>query len=146
MFGYTWPNGASLINKITLPTGAYVTNTFDSLGQLTGTFLKDSAHAVLNSHAYVLNDLGQRLRQTRADGSYVEYGYDNIGQVTSAVEHEPGGGLRLHENLGFGYDLAGNLHYRTNNALVQTFGQSWVTLGSNLKSSHLSSEIPVRQA
>ena len=124
VFGYTYRNGASLINKITLPTGAYVTNTIDSLGRLTGTFLKDSAHGVLNSHAYALDDLGQRTRQTRADGSYVDYGYDDIGQVTSAVGREPGGGLRLHESLGFGYDLAGNLHYRTNNALVQTFGHN----------------------
>ena len=123
-FGYAYRNAASLINKITLPTGAYVTNTFDSLARLTGTYLKNGAHGLLNSHAYALNDLGQRTRQTRADGSYVDYEYDEIGQVVSAVGRELGGGVRLHENLGYAYDLAGNLNYRTNHALVQTFNHN----------------------
>ena len=41
--------------------------------------------------------------------------------MKSASGYEPGGGLRAQEVLGYGYDRAGNLHYRTNNKLAQTF-------------------------
>jgi YD repeat-containing protein len=34
-----------------LPNGAYITNTVDALNRMTGTFLKNGSHAVLNSHA-----------------------------------------------------------------------------------------------
>ncbi len=123
-FTYGYQNAATLINKITLPGGAYVTNAFDNVARLTSTSLKTSGHALLNLHSYLLNDASQRTRQTRVDGSYVDYGYDDIGQLKTAVGREPGGSVRLHENLGYGYDLAGNLNYRTNNALVQTFNNN----------------------
>jgi hypothetical protein len=67
------------------------------------------------------NLANQRTRQTRTDGSYVDYTYDNIGQLVSAIGKESGGAARLHENFGYLYDAAGNLSHRTNNALVQTF-------------------------
>ena len=55
-------------------------------------------------------------------GSYVNYTYDKIGQLNTALGLESGGTTnRLLEQLGYAYDAAGNLHYRTNNALVQTF-------------------------
>ena len=46
----------------------------------------------------------------RVDGATVNYGYDDIGQLTSAVGYEPDGVTqRANENLGYGYDAAGNL-------------------------------------
>src|SRR5216117_1368568 len=64
----------------------------------------------------------RRTRQTRTDGSYADYGYDNIGQLKTAVGKESGGTTnRWHERLGYAYDAAGNLNYRTNNVLLQTF-------------------------
>jgi hypothetical protein len=68
-----------------------------------------------------LNNANQRTKQTRFDGSYVNYGYDNIGQLTSASGKESGGTTRLHEQFGYAYDQADNLSQRTNNALVQAF-------------------------
>jgi len=41
--------------------------------------------------------------------------------VKTAKGFESGGSSRLHEQFGYAYDSAGNLNYRTNNALVQTF-------------------------
>jgi YD repeat-containing protein len=52
----------------------------------------------------------------------VDYTYDKIGQLVSAKGKESGGTDRLHEQMGYNYDAAGNLNYRTNNALTQTFG------------------------
>src|SRR6266480_970156 len=37
------------------------------------------------------------------------------------MPEEFGGSSRLHEQFGYAYDAAGNLNYRTNNALLQTF-------------------------
>ena len=34
---------------------------------------------------------------------------------------ENGGPLCAHKQFGYAYDAAGNLQYRTNNALIQTF-------------------------
>jgi hypothetical protein len=54
---YPGPGGlntaSSLIRKLTLPGGSYITNAFDEAGRLTGTHLDTSAGAPLNSHVYV---------------------------------------------------------------------------------------------
>src|SRR5262249_40498593 len=75
-----------------------------------------------NSHAYTYDNASRRTRQTRTDGSYVDYGYDSIGQLKTANGKESGGtSNRWHEQMGYAYDAAGNLNYRTNNVLVQMF-------------------------
>ncbi len=48
-------------------------------------------------------------------------GYDPIGQITNWNSSEVSGVSRLNEQLGYVYDAAGNLNYRTNGALVETF-------------------------
>jgi len=50
----------------------------------------------------------------------VNYGYDAIGQLVSAVGKEIDGTSRLQEQFGYAYDAGGNLKYRTNNGLIQT--------------------------
>ncbi len=58
---------------------------------------------------YDLN--GHRLHVWRAKDlasgydSQVAYGYDAIGQLTSAVGTETGGTSRLNEQFGYGYDV-----------------------------------------
>ena len=42
--------------------------------------------------------------------------------MKTAKGYETGGGTRLNEQFAYGYDAAGNLNQRTNNALAQTFG------------------------
>ena len=64
------------------------------------------------------------------DESYLNYAYDNIGQLKAAqgVESAYDGATgqytnapRLNEQFGYAYDKAWNLNQRTNNALVETF-------------------------
>jgi RHS repeat-associated protein len=93
-----------------------------AVGRLLSTELNNSAHATLNSHAYGYNVGSRRTNQVRADGSCVNYTYDSLGQLKTALGYENGGAARLHEKFGYLYDAAGNLNQRTNNALVQTFG------------------------
>jgi YD repeat-containing protein len=70
---------------------------------------------------YRYNRLSQRTRIDLADGSYWVFGYDDLGQLSSAKGFESGSGSRAQEPLTYGYDLAGNLQSRTNNGLVHRF-------------------------
>src|SRR5262245_56946606 len=74
-----------------LTKSSYITNSYDSLGRLTGTYLKNSGATVLNSHAYTYDYASRRTSQTRADGSYVDYAYDGAGQLKTAGGAESGG-------------------------------------------------------
>ena len=79
---------------------------------------------VLDGYSYVYDLAGRRTGITRNFGlgyNNVSVGYDNIGQVTSWTAGEPGGAARLNEQLAYAYDAAGNLNYRTNGGLVETF-------------------------
>src|SRR5213076_2976100 len=76
---------------------------------------------ILNSHAYGYNLANQRTSVTNTFTNYINYAYDLIGQLKTAAGKESGGSSRLHEQFGYAYDSAGNLNYRTNNALLQTF-------------------------
>ncbi len=129
-FGYSYSAGLNgfagasrLVQRTSLPNAAYVTNSFDTLGRLSRTELRNSSHGVLGQHLYSLNLAHQRTGITNVAGNYVEYSYDPVGQLATATGKESGGATtRLHEKFGYGYDAGGNLQYRTNNALVQTFG------------------------
>jgi RHS repeat-associated protein len=126
-FGYEYKVGqsvspASLIQKLTLPNGSAITNQFDERARWLGTTLRSSTGTLLNQHLYSYNDLDQRTQQTRTGNDFVAYGYDDLGQLTSAKGKEFGGTTnRLNEQFGYAYDAAGNLNFRTNDALVQTF-------------------------
>jgi len=62
-----------------------------------------------------------KTRPARADSSLVDYTYDGMGRLITAKGKDGGTTNRLQEQLGYGYDAAGNLSKRTNNALIQTF-------------------------
>jgi RHS repeat-associated protein len=110
-----------LVNKLLLPNGAYITNTFDNVARMLSTSLKNSGNTVLNSHTYGYNVGNQRIALTNFAGDYRQYTYDRIGQLKTALGSESGGTARLIEQMGYSYDAADNLNYRTNNALVDTF-------------------------
>jgi RHS repeat-associated protein len=115
--------GASpLIKKLLLPNGATITNYYDGNARLLGTYLRSSSGDNLDSYDYVYNLGNQRTQQVLTAGNYVNYSYDNIGQLKTAFGKEPGGTTnRMQEQLGYFYDAAGNLNYRTNNTLLQQF-------------------------
>lgn len=75
-----------------------------------------------DSYAYGYNQASERTNVTRTAGDFVNYGYDNEGELISAIGKAPGGGNnRWQEQFGYAYDAAGNLNVRTNNALLQRF-------------------------
>jgi RHS repeat-associated protein len=124
-FGYAYdPARIGLVARINLPNLAGISNHFDSLGRLDSTALVNYWGHTLDGAAYEYGIPDLRTKITRDLGlttNTVDLAYDDIGQLTKWTGKEPGGAPRLNEKLGYGYDPAGNLQYRTNNALVQTF-------------------------
>jgi len=109
------------VAELLLPGGAYVTNSYDTVARQLSTALLNSSGTNFDSYAYVYNVGNQRTNVTRADGSYVNYTYDKIGQLTVASGAEAGHTARLNETLKYAYDAAHNLSIRTNNALIESF-------------------------
>ncbi|MCZ7636884.1 MAG: hypothetical protein M5U12_13055 [Verrucomicrobia bacterium] len=130
-FGYQYHSGlggvlaaGGPVLRRGLPNGAAVTNEFDSVGRLLGSWLRHPQGGVIERHSYTNNLAGQLIGQIRWDGSVVTYQYDRIGQLIKASGWEAGGAARAHEQFGYGYDAAGNLVSRTNQTLVQGFAQA----------------------
>ena len=126
-FGYAFDSTRKMeVSKLSLPNSAYIANSFDTVGRLTGTYLtRGTDNHVLDGYTYAYNPLGERTNVARDYGlmsSTASAGYDGIGQLTSWTGRESDGTPRLNEQLGYAYDPAGNLKQRTNNALVQAFG------------------------
>jgi RHS repeat-associated protein len=89
---------------------------------MTVTALVNSGGTNLDSSVYTYNVGNQRTAVVRGGENTAAYTYDAIGQVISDQASEvSGGATRWNEQLSYGYDPAGNLHYRTNNALVENF-------------------------
>jgi RHS repeat-associated protein len=122
-FGYGYdPLRHLQVSRLVLPNGAFITNNYDSVARLLSTTLKSSQSTILNAHQYSYNLASQRTQQVFTATNCVNYAYDGMGQLISAIGKESGGVTnRLHEQLGYGYDPAGNLNFRTNNALRQVF-------------------------
>jgi len=121
-FTATFKGPGNLMTNLALPNGSAITNAFDNVARLTGTWLKKNDGTILNSHTYGYNAANQRTAVTNFAGNYLNYTYDLIGELKTAAGKESGGSSRSHEQFGYVYDAAGNLNYRTNNALIQTFG------------------------
>ncbi len=122
-FGYAYHATRHLLPEtIELPNGAVNAFTYDSVARVTETRMRSDSE-VFAYESYSYNVGGQRtIIERDSAATSVSYTYDKIGQLTKAsgtdwALNEP----RRHEQFGYGYDAAGNLNLRTNNALVQTF-------------------------
>src|SRR5665213_3724755 len=127
-FSYSYDHGlggvatsSRLIDKLALPTGAFITNTFDSNGRMTGTYLYNPSLTDLDSMVYTNNVGNQRIAAVRNSENYATYTYDPSGQLTSDLAFESADGTRYNEQLRYTFDHGGNLAYRTNNNLVENF-------------------------
>ncbi len=113
-----------LVRSLALPNSAIITNGYDNLARLQFTALMNQWGHVLDGDTYACDHLGLRTNLTRNFGlgyNDVVMGYDAIGEITKWTASEVSGVPRLNEQLGYVYDAAGNLNYRTNGALVETF-------------------------
>jgi RHS repeat-associated protein len=107
---------SALVKRLLLPNTSAITNYFDNVGRLLGTYLRTSAGVLTNKHEYLYDPANQRTNETRMDASSLAYTYDNIGQLKVADSSVAA------EDRGYTYDAAWNLNYRTNNGVLGTFG------------------------
>src|SRR5881396_231235 len=114
-YNYKVGQASSLPIKLALPNSSYITNTYDSVARLTGTYLDNSANTLLDKTEYLYNAGNQRIRLTRTDASYYTNNYDNIGQLKWADS------TVASEDRGYLYDAAWNLNVRTNNGATTAF-------------------------
>ena len=85
-FNYQFAPGVQGVpSGITLPNGASIADSYDSVARLLSTTLKNSQLASLALHQYGYNLAGQRTIQTRLHGDYVTYTYDNAGEAQNGA-------------------------------------------------------------
>jgi RHS repeat-associated protein len=114
-------SASSLIAKLALPNGAFITNTYDNNARMLGTWLTNSV-SNLDSSVYTYNVGNQRTTVTRTGENTADYTYDPIGQVIADQASEvSGGAMRVNEQLHYAFDATGNLNYRTNNTMIENF-------------------------
>jgi len=106
---------SSLIKRLLLPNLSIITNDYDSVARQLGTWLKTSTGTTLDSATYGYNTANQRTTFTNTAGTYYQYTYDKIGQLTV------GDSSLNTEDRGYFYDAAWNLNRRTNNGVTTTF-------------------------
>ena len=143
MFEYTWHTSASLIQSVTYPNGASVSNRYDVLGRLLDKQNLNSTGGVVSRFSYDYNNVGLRTNLTLADGSHRAFGYDTIRQLTDAQGFLSGGGSDTNYQFSYGYDTIGNYTqairqsatevYRANslNQYTNTTGYAMVTYDAN---------------
>jgi RHS repeat-associated protein len=69
----------------------------------------------IGTSTFGYNNRNERTKHTRTDNSCVNFGYDNLGQLTSALGYLSGGSPITNEQLGYGYDGGWNMTQRTVN-------------------------------
>ncbi|HEV2211014.1 MAG TPA: RHS repeat-associated core domain-containing protein [Verrucomicrobiae bacterium] len=115
-FDYYYASGVqNLVVGISLPNLSFITNLYDPEARMTATYLETSVYTIRDSALYGYNQANQRTAFTNAAGTYVQYAYDNIGQLKTAISSSSS------ENRGYAYDAAWNLNWRTNNGATSQF-------------------------
>jgi RHS repeat-associated protein len=118
-FDYVFNGGGTQPASLSMPGGT-ASWAYDEAGRLLETAFK-TGQTARDRFNYDRDISGLITNLHRLNGVTEQFGYDEIGQLTSAQAFEGTGALRKLENLAYGYDAAGNLAFRTNNTLIQTF-------------------------
>jgi RHS repeat-associated protein len=120
-FNYDYLAASRQVTQVTFPNNAKIVNAFDPIARLWTTSLKRQDNTLLNKHDYVYNHRHERTKHTRFDGSYVNFGYDNLGQVTNALGYTSGGSPIAAEQLGYAYDAGWNMTQRSANGVPTSY-------------------------
>jgi RHS repeat-associated protein len=120
-FAYTYLGASRRVSQITFPNNGKVVNSYDTLARLTATRLRRQDNVDLNKHEYVYNNRHERTKHTRFDNSYVDFGYDNLGQLTGALGYLSGGSPIANEQIAYTYDGGWNMTARTQNGAATTY-------------------------
>ena len=121
---YGYLPGSALVQSLTIQqdgaTRLSAVKAHDMLGRLSSVVNTPSAAGV-QSFVYDYNAANQRSRATREDGTYWDYGYDTLGQVTGATKRLADGSAAVGAAHGFTFDDIGNRETATVNGRVSTY-------------------------
>lgn len=79
---YAFHANSGLLNTTTFTGGTVTARSYDGIGRLEN-ITTTPAGAAAQSYVFTYNNLNQRTRVTREDGSYWSYGYNDRGELTS---------------------------------------------------------------
>ncbi|MDI1248810.1 MAG: type IV secretion protein Rhs [Lacunisphaera sp.] len=131
---YVYEPDSPLVQSVTFKQGGttrlVTTKAYDKLNRLSAIGHQPSVPSV-QSVAYEYNSANQRTRATREDNRYWDYGYDALGQVTSAVKKLANGVPSLGASYDYTYDDIGNRKTATANAHLSTFSSNTLNQYSN---------------
>ncbi|MCC5846427.1 MAG: RHS repeat-associated core domain-containing protein [Verrucomicrobia bacterium] len=117
---YTYQTNRNLISTLDQGGVQSVSWTHDALNRLTEIATTVDS-TVISSHEYVHNLANQRTRADLADGSYWEYTYDDLGQVTGGVKKDIGGTPIPGYTFGYTFDDIGNRKTAVENGRTTTY-------------------------
>jgi RHS repeat-associated protein len=121
-FGYKYQGATLLVTNLALPNTAKIWTYYDNMGRVFDNYLDTSGGSTLNYHGYDYDLAGRRLDYLRYDNSYVDYSYDDIGQLKSAKSYTYSPFAEItSERRGYLYDAAWNLNTRTNSGGTTAF-------------------------
>ena len=108
--GYT--AGTGTLSSLTATSGSslILTRTLyhDRMQRLFGIVTTNASGTHLSRHGYTFDDVGRRVRATRENGQRWDYGYDDVGQVTSGVKKFPNATAIPGHSFAYQYDGIGN--------------------------------------
>ncbi len=110
---YAYHANSGLLNTTTFTGGTSIARTWDAQGRL-GNITNTPAAAPAQSYTYTYNDLNQRTRLTREDGSYWSYIFNDRGELTSGKKSWVDNSLVLGAQGEYKFDNIGNRNYARN--------------------------------
>ena len=102
------PLVSNIVFKQSGTTRMTTTKHYDYLNRLTSIGTTNASSVTISSSAYAYNSANQRTSVTNEDGSYWLYGYDPLGQVTSASRYWSDGTPVAGLQFGNAFDNIGN--------------------------------------
>jgi RHS repeat-associated protein len=96
-----------LLGDLTYSGGTTVSRAYDAVGRL-GSITTTPPAGGTQSYTYIYNGLDQRTRVTREDGSYKSYSYSDRGEVTSEKRFWSDNSPVAGQQFEYGFDNIGN--------------------------------------
>jgi RHS repeat-associated protein len=128
---YSWVERLGQVGHIAASNGMTTTRDFDAMGRLSGITTRDKDGKIVAQHGYEYDALNRRVRGEREDASRWDYGYDNLGQVTSGVRKTADGASIPGFNFQYGFDNIGNRRNATVNGRTDSYAPTLLNTYTN---------------
>ena len=110
---YSYHANSGLLNTTTFSSGTSIARSYDGFGRLENITTTPAAD-LARSYVYTYNNLNQRTRVTREDGSYWSYSYDDRGELVSGKKYWSDNSPVLGAQTEYSFDNIGNRKYARN--------------------------------